>query len=54
MLIGIGGAMLGGYAGRFTGYYDAGQGAGFVMSLLGAIVLVALYHALASRRLRKA
>ena len=54
MLIGIAGSMLGGYAGQFTGYYDAGQTAGFVVSLLGAIAIVALYHGLMSGGMRKA
>lgn len=50
MLIGVGGAMLAGYGGRFMGYYTEGQTVGFLASLLGAIVLVIAYHALNSRR----
>ncbi len=50
MLLGVGGALLGGFFGRAVGLYRPGQPAGFVMSLLGAIVLVAIYHALAVRR----
>ena len=49
MLLGIGGSFLGGYAGRLMGMYREGQPAGFVMSLLGAIVLVAIYHAVTTR-----
>jgi uncharacterized membrane protein YeaQ/YmgE (transglycosylase-associated protein family) len=40
VLIGIGGALVATYAGRFLGLYDAGQGAGFLASILGAIVLL--------------
>ncbi len=50
MLIGVGGAMLAGYGGCFMGYYREGQTAGFLVSLLGAIVLVIVYHALNSRQ----
>ncbi len=50
MLLGIGGAMLGGFFGRMIGLYRPGQPAGFFMSLLGAVVLVALYHAFVVRR----
>ncbi len=54
MLIGVGGSMLAGYGGRFMGYYAEGQTAGFIVSLLGAIVLVVAYHALNSRRVASA
>lgn len=50
MLLGIGGAMLGGFFGRLIGMYRPGQPAGFLMSLLGAIVPVAAYHAVVVRR----
>jgi uncharacterized membrane protein YeaQ/YmgE (transglycosylase-associated protein family) len=50
MLIGVCGALLGGLVGRAVGLYHAGQSAGFIVSLLGAIVLVAAYHAIATRR----
>jgi uncharacterized membrane protein YeaQ/YmgE (transglycosylase-associated protein family) len=52
MLLGISGAVLGGYFGRVLGLYREGQPTGFVMALLGSVVLVALYHALISRRRR--
>jgi uncharacterized membrane protein YeaQ/YmgE (transglycosylase-associated protein family) len=50
MVLGVGGAFLGGFFGRVVGLYREGQPAGFVMSLLGAIVLVAVYHAITTRR----
>jgi uncharacterized membrane protein YeaQ/YmgE (transglycosylase-associated protein family) len=52
MLLGIGGSFLGAFLGRLFGFYRQGQSAGFVMSLIGAIILVALYHAFATRRAR--
>ncbi len=50
MLIGVGGAMLGGFLGRVAGLYRPGQPAGFIMSLLGAILLVLCYHVVTMRR----
>ena len=49
MIIGIVGSLLGGWVGRALGFYDAGEGAGFLMSLLGAILLLAIYRAIAGR-----
>ena len=52
MLIGVGGAIVGGYFGRVMGLYREGEPAGFVMSLLAAISMVVVYKALISRRTR--
>ena len=49
-LIGIAGSLLGGFLGRAIGLYREGQGAGFLMSIFGAIVLLVIYHAVAVRR----
>lgn len=49
MLLGIAGSFVGTFIGRALGLYAAGQGAGFVMSLLGAIVLLLLYRLLRGR-----
>lgn len=49
MMIGVLGSFLGGFAGRLVGFSD-GRPAGFVLSLLGAIVLVIAYHAIGRRR----
>jgi uncharacterized membrane protein YeaQ/YmgE (transglycosylase-associated protein family) len=46
MLFGIGGSFFGAFLGRFLGVYREGEPAGFLLSLLGAICLVAAYHAL--------
>ena len=50
MLLGIVGAMLGGFLGRSLGWYQAGQGAGYLMSIVGAIIILALYRMLFVRR----
>ena len=44
MLIGVVGSVLGAYIGRVLGLYAPGQPAGFLMSILGAIVLLVLYR----------
>jgi len=44
ILIGIGGALLATYGGQALGIYQAGQGAGFIGSVIGAIVLLVIYH----------
>ena len=50
MLLGIAGALLGGFLGRSLGWYGPNDNAGFLMSVLGAIVLLALYRMLFVRR----
>ena len=50
ILIGVLGSYVGGFLGRITGLYREGQAAGFLMSVIGAVVLLVAYHALGSRR----
>ncbi len=50
ILIGIAGSLLGGFIGRAIGFYREGQGAGLIMSVIGAILLLVIYHAVAGRR----
>ena len=50
VLLGIAGSLLGGFVGRAIGLYREGQGAGVIMSILGAIVLLVIYHAVTRRR----
>jgi uncharacterized membrane protein YeaQ/YmgE (transglycosylase-associated protein family) len=44
MLLGIAGSLVGGYLGRALGLYQEGQGAGLIMSVVGAILLLAIYR----------
>jgi len=44
MLLGIAGSLLAGFLGRAVGWYEAGEGAGLIMSVVGAIVLLAIYR----------
>jgi uncharacterized membrane protein YeaQ/YmgE (transglycosylase-associated protein family) len=50
ILLGIAGSVVGGFAGRMLGLYDRGEAAGFLMSLVGAIILLAIYRQIARSR----
>ena len=50
ILLGIAGSLLGGFVGRAIGLYRQGQGAGLLMSILGAVVLLVLYSVMTRRR----
>ena len=43
ILLGIAGSFLAGIIGQFLGWYRAGEGAGFIASVVVAIVLLAVY-----------
>jgi uncharacterized membrane protein YeaQ/YmgE (transglycosylase-associated protein family) len=49
ILIGIVGSFLGGFLGRVLGLYRPDQPAGFIMSLIGALILLGLYRLIARR-----
>ena len=44
MLIGIAGSFVATYIGQVLGWYQPGQSAGFIMSVLGAVLLLGIYH----------
>jgi len=44
ILLGIAGMFLGGFLGQMLGLYRPGQPAGWIMSIVGALILLALYH----------
>jgi uncharacterized membrane protein YeaQ/YmgE (transglycosylase-associated protein family) len=50
MALGIAGALLGGFIGRALGWYGANDGAGFLMSLVGAVLLLWIYRMMVGRR----
>lgn len=50
MGLGIAGALIGGFIGRALNWYGPNDGAGFLMSLLGAILLLWLYRMMVARR----
>jgi uncharacterized membrane protein YeaQ/YmgE (transglycosylase-associated protein family) len=50
ILLGIVGAVLGGFVGRALGFYGPDEAAGFLMSFLGAVILLVIYRMVAGRR----
>jgi uncharacterized membrane protein YeaQ/YmgE (transglycosylase-associated protein family) len=50
ILLGIVGALLGGFLGGAVGWYGPNDSAGFIMALIGAIILLILYRLLVKRR----
>jgi len=50
ILLGIAGALVGGFAGRAMGFYGEGQSAGWIMSILGAVILLAIYRMMVRRK----
>jgi uncharacterized membrane protein YeaQ/YmgE (transglycosylase-associated protein family) len=47
-LLGIAGALLGGFAGRLLGLYQYGDSAGYIMATLGAVVILFAYRQFAT------
>jgi uncharacterized membrane protein YeaQ/YmgE (transglycosylase-associated protein family) len=52
MLLGIAGALVGGWIGRALHWFGPNDSAGFLMSLLGAIILLFIYRMVVGRRAR--
>lgn len=50
IVLGIAGSFVAGMLGQAVGWYRAGEGPGIVASILGAVVLLAIYRAVAGRR----
>ena len=50
ILLGIAGAFLAGFLGRALGWYGEGDAAGFIASVIGAIILLILYRLIRGRR----
>ena len=52
IVLGIVGAMLGGWIGRVLGLYREGDAAGFIMAVVGAIIVLAVYRLVLPGRTR--
>jgi uncharacterized membrane protein YeaQ/YmgE (transglycosylase-associated protein family) len=50
IVLGIAGSLIAGYVGRALGWYQPGQAAGWIASVVGAIVLLVLWGLVARRR----
>ncbi|BCF92470.1 MULTISPECIES: GlsB/YeaQ/YmgE family stress response membrane protein [Paraburkholderia] len=44
IILGIAGSLIAGYVGRALGWYQPGQAAGWIASIIGAIILLVIYH----------
>jgi uncharacterized membrane protein YeaQ/YmgE (transglycosylase-associated protein family) len=49
MLLGIAGSLVAGFLGRAAGWYTEGQSAGFFASIVGAIIILAIYRLIIGR-----
>jgi uncharacterized membrane protein YeaQ/YmgE (transglycosylase-associated protein family) len=49
-ILGIIGSLVAGYVGQAFGWYGPQEAGGFIASTIGAIVLLAIYHVVMSRR----
>lgn len=50
VLVGIAGAVVGGYLGRALGWYGPEEPAGFIVATLGAILLLLVYRMVTGRK----
>ena len=50
ILLGIAGSFVAGMLGQALGWYGAGDGPGIIASIIGAVILLAIYRAVAGRR----
>ena len=54
ILLGLAGSFLAGFLGRSLNWYADGESAGFIFSVVGAMILLALYRAVNKNRTRNA
>jgi uncharacterized membrane protein YeaQ/YmgE (transglycosylase-associated protein family) len=50
ILLGIGGALIAGFLGQSLGMYREGEPAGFIMAVIGSIILLVLYRMFVGRK----
>lgn len=49
ILLGIAGSLVAGFLGRAVGWYQPGEPAGFITSVIGAVILLAIYRLIVGR-----
>ncbi len=49
IVVGIAGAVLAGFLGQQLGWYDPGEGAGFLAAIVGAVLILFVYRMVARR-----
>lgn len=52
ILLGIAGALLAGFLGRAIGWYEPGDGAGFIAAIVGAFLILLIYRLISGRSRR--
>lgn len=50
ILLGIAGAFLAGWLGQAIGWYEPGEGAGFIAAIIGAFIILGIYRLVAGGR----
>lgn len=50
MLLGVAGAFLATWLGQAIGWYEAGEGAGFIGAVVGAVIILIIYRVAIKRR----
>ncbi len=50
LILGLAGSFLGTFLGRAVGWYHEGQNAGFIASVVGAVILLFLYRLIVKKR----
>ncbi len=50
MLLGVAGAFIAGFLGHSLGWYTIGEGPGIIASVIGAVILLAIYRMVSGRR----
>ena len=50
ILLGIAGSFVASYLGQAMGWYESGEPAGFIFSVIGAMILLLIYRMLFGRR----
>lgn len=50
IILGVAGALLGGFIGQSLGFYREGEPAGFLMAVIGSIILLLIYRMFVGRR----
>ena len=50
MMLGVAGAFLATWLGQAVGWYQAGEGAGFIGAVVGAVIILIIYRVIVGRR----
>lgn len=50
ILIGVAGSFVAGMLGHALGWYEVGEGPGIIASILGSVILLAIYRAAVGRK----